>query len=100
MFIKPEGTDFGTPVKTLLNVDESEQRLKSLERITRTDISFEARRRQDAEFVFMAGFARQARQLRPQLKFYNAGDLPVYATSHVYISGTHRLSWGSSRKDW
>lgn len=87
---KPEGTDFGTPVKTLLNVDESEQRLKSLERITRTDISFEARRRQDAEFVFMAGFARQARQLRPQLKFYNAGDLPVYATSHVYTGSINR----------
>jgi outer membrane PBP1 activator LpoA protein len=32
----------------------------------------------------MAAFARQARQLRPQLKFYRASDLPVYATSHVY----------------
>ncbi|NIR61357.1 MAG: penicillin-binding protein activator, partial [Gammaproteobacteria bacterium] len=32
----------------------------------------------------MAAFPRQARQLRPQLEFHQAQDLPVYATSHIY----------------
>ena len=32
----------------------------------------------------MAGFAVQARALRPQLRFHRASSVPVYATSHVY----------------
>jgi len=85
-----QGKDFATPVKTLLNVDESEQRMKSLRRLAGTELGFESRRRQDAEFVFMSGFARQARQLRPQLRFYNASRLPVFATSHVFSGVTNR----------
>lgn len=41
-------------------------------------------RRQDMDFVFVAAYPRQARQIRPQMKFFYAGDVPVYATSHVY----------------
>lgn len=44
-------------------------------------------RRQDIDMVFMTAQPSIARQIRPLLKFYNAGDLPVYATSQVY-SGT------------
>lgn len=44
-------------------------------------------RRQDIDMVFMTAQPVVARQIRPLLKFYNAGDLPVYATSQIY-SGT------------
>nr|VFK03108.1 MAG: hypothetical protein BECKH772B_GA0070898_103271 [Candidatus Kentron sp. H]VFK03591.1 MAG: hypothetical protein BECKH772C_GA0070978_101367 [Candidatus Kentron sp. H]VFK03853.1 MAG: hypothetical protein BECKH772A_GA0070896_103591 [Candidatus Kentron sp. H] len=37
--------------------------------------------------ILMAAFPREARQLRPQLKFHYAGKVPIYATSHVF-SGT------------
>jgi outer membrane PBP1 activator LpoA protein len=40
--------------------------------------------RQDADVIFLAAFPQQARQIRPLLLFYNAGDLPVYATSLIY----------------
>ena len=38
----------------------------------------------DADFIFLAAFPAQARQLRPQIAYQNGGLLPVYATSHVY----------------
>ncbi|ALG66898.1 penicillin-binding protein activator [Beggiatoa leptomitoformis] len=34
--------------------------------------------------VFMAGFAQQARQIRPYFDYYAANRLPIYSTSHVY----------------
>ncbi|MGF1546330.1 MAG: penicillin-binding protein activator [Thiotrichales bacterium] len=34
--------------------------------------------------VFMAATPRQARQLKSQLKHYNLGQTPVFATSHLY----------------
>ena len=50
-------------------------------------LEFEPRRRQDAEFVFLAAMPRDGRQLRPQLRFHYAYDLPVYATSSIYLPG-------------
>lgn len=48
------------------------------------ELKFDGRRRRDADFVFVAAFPTQARQIRPQLRFYFAGDLPIYSTSHAY----------------
>jgi len=76
--------DIAGAVKRLMNIDQSEQRARQLIAQLGKRIEYEPRRRQDVDLVFMAAFARQARQLRPQLKFYRASDLPVYATSHVY----------------
>lgn len=82
-----DGHDFANPVRQLLNIDESKIRHRYIRSQASEDIKFEMRRRQDIDFVFLAGYPKQARQLRPQFDFYNAGSLPVYATSHVY-SGT------------
>ena len=79
-----DGSDMSSPVRKLLNIDESDARYRSLRKVLGGDINKEARRRQDVDFVFMAAFPRQARQLRPQLEFYRAQDLPVYSTSHIY----------------
>lgn len=80
----PDNNDYSDQIKRLLDLDESEQRHVELERLLQRSLQFEPYRRQDADFIFMAAFPRQARLLRPQLKFHYAGDLPVYSTSHVY----------------
>lgn len=36
--------------------------------------------------IFIAANSRQARLIKPQLKFHHAQDLPVYATSHISSS--------------
>ncbi len=82
--------DFSGPLRSLLNIDESEQRRRTLSQLLGTELKFEPRRRQDAGFIFMVAFPRQARLIKPQLKFHYAGDLPVYATSHLYTGTADR----------
>ena len=82
--------DYAKPVRQAMNIDDSKQRYRQLKRLLGGKLEYEDRRRQDVDFVFIAAFPEQARQLRPQLKFYKASRLPVYATSHVYSGKTDR----------
>jgi outer membrane PBP1 activator LpoA protein len=79
-----ENNDFTAQIEPLLNLDESLRRRQTLEKLLQQPLKFEPRRRQDADFIFMAAFPRQGRLLRPQLKFHYAGDLAVYSTSHIF----------------
>lgn len=79
-----DSADFKTPIQAALNLDTSKNRHRSLEHLLGQKLEYEPRRRQDAEAVFLLAFAKQARQLKPQLRFHHAGDIPVYATSHVF----------------
>jgi outer membrane PBP1 activator LpoA protein len=45
-------------------------------------------RRQDVDFIFLAATPQQAQQIKPTLAFQYAGDVPVYATSHLF-TGAH-----------
>ena len=76
--------DMSVPVVTLLNIDESTERGVELRKVLGRRVRFEPRRRSDVDFVFMAGFPREARQLRPQFEFHDAAGVPIYSTSHVY----------------
>lgn len=40
--------------------------------------------RQDADVIFMVATPIYARQIRPLLRYYFAGNIPVYATSQIY----------------
>jgi len=76
--------DFSEPLKALLAINESNTRKKNLSRLLGKKLNFEPRRRKDIDFIFMAAFPRQARLIPPQLKFFHAGSLPIYATSHSF----------------
>ncbi len=76
--------DFSQPIKRMLNIDQSEQRYNRLRHAIPTEIKFVPRRRQDVDFIFMAAFPKQARQIVPQLRFHHAADIPVYTTSSAY----------------
>ncbi len=80
----PKQHDFGTPIQALLNINESKQRKRSLQRLFGKSIKFEPRRRQDAHFIFLAAKTKKARQIRPQLQFHHAAGIPIYGTSHLY----------------
>lgn len=79
-----DSQDIADSVKWLLNIDKSEQRWRTLKSHLNRDVKYEVRRRKDIDFIFMAAFPREARQIRPLLKFHHASDTPVYATSHVF----------------
>jgi outer membrane PBP1 activator LpoA protein len=76
--------DFSLPIRKLFNIDDSKNRYRKLSRLLKTKLKYTTYRRQDIDFIFIAGFPRQARQIRPQLKFFHASQVPVYATSHIF----------------
>jgi outer membrane PBP1 activator LpoA protein len=78
--------DYSTAIKSLLNVTTSNHRKSILQQVIKEQVRFEARRRQDVDMIFIAANSRQARLIKPQLKFHHAQDLPVYATSHISAS--------------
>jgi len=79
--------DFTSLLKAPLEIDLSEQRGLELRRYVNRNLSYTPRRRQDIDFVVVLGYSEKVRQIKPALDFLYAGDLPVYATSHIY-SGT------------
>ncbi len=50
-------------------------------------------RRQDVDFLFLAATPQQAQQVKPTLIFQYAGDLPVYATSHLHAATDNRSQY-------
>jgi len=76
--------DFSDTVRTLLKLEDSVDRRAEVQKLLGKKVAFEPQPRQDADFLFLIAKADAARVIRPQMKFYYAGELPVYATSHVY----------------
>ena len=78
--------DYSAAITNLLNLTTSKHRKSILQQTIKEQVRFEARRRQDVDMIFIAANSRQARLIKPQLKFHHAQDLPVYATSHISSS--------------
>ena len=76
--------DYTDPVKRLLNITQSEARKERLESVIKMKLKFEARPREDINFIFLAADPRHARLIKPQLNYHRAARVPVYATSHVF----------------
>jgi outer membrane PBP1 activator LpoA protein len=87
----PQNSDYSVAIKSLLQLNQSEQRRRTVQSIIKAEVEFEPRRRQDADFIFIGASPQQARLIRPQLSYHYASDLPVYATSHVF-SGIENIS--------
>ena len=77
-------SDYAPIIRKLLGLDKSIVRERILRAQLDIDLEFTPRRRDDMDFLFLAANADQARQLVPQLRFFQAHDLALYATSYVY----------------
>lgn len=77
-------SDYTDPVKRLLNINQSEARKDRLESVVKMKLKFEARPREDINFIFLATDPRHARLIKPQLSYHRAARVPVYASSHVF----------------
>ena len=84
-----KNNDYSAAIKDLLNLTSSNHRRSILQQVIGEEVRFEARRRQDIDMIFIAANSRQARLIKPQLKFHRAQDLPVYATSHISSSNAN-----------
>lgn len=85
----PKQSDFSGPIKSLLNIHASEERHRKIAALIREDLEFTPQIRQDVDFIFLSAFPRQARLLRPQIKYHHGEELPILATSHVNAGETN-----------
>ncbi len=79
--------DQSETIKQLLNMNYSFARKERLEKVLRARIPTEryyARPRQDIDFIFLAADAPRGRLIKPQLNFFQASQVPVYSTSHIF----------------
>ncbi len=76
--------DFSSTIEDLMGLTGSVKRYQRLRANIGGPLQFDPRRRQDAEFIFLAADAPAGRLLKSQLKFHYSGDLPVYSTSAIY----------------
>ena len=75
-------------IADLFQLRESEARARRLQNTLGTSLDAQPARRQDVDFIFLAATPQQAQQIKPTLAFQYAGDVPVYATSHLF-TGAH-----------
>ncbi len=76
--------DYSALIKQVVGLNDATQRARRVQGDLGTPLVFEPQRRRDIDALFMAARPGVARRIKPQLAFHNAGDLPIYATSHVY----------------
>ena len=76
--------DYSRIIQKLLEVNQSISRERVLSAQLGINLEFTPRRRDDIDLLFFAGNSKQARLLVPQLRFFQAHDLPIYATSNIF----------------
>ena len=80
---RPGVQDFSNEIENLMGLTGSVSRYQRMRANIGGNLQFDPRRRQDAEFIFLASDAPAGRLLKAQLKFHYSGDLPVYSTSSI-----------------
>jgi outer membrane PBP1 activator LpoA protein len=81
---EPALQDFSAPTATLLNVRRSADRHRRLAANLGVPVQFEARRRDDIDMIFaMVSDSQTGRLIASQLRFYGAGDIPIYANAEI-----------------
>ncbi|MDX1497474.1 MAG: penicillin-binding protein activator [Salinisphaeraceae bacterium] len=87
-YYNPDDRDFQEPIKQLLQYDRqraaSIDAAKNRRRDGEDGIRPYSAIRTDFDFIFLVAKPEAARLIRPQLRFYRASAVPVYATSQVY----------------
>ncbi|HEY6530105.1 MAG TPA: penicillin-binding protein activator [Cellvibrionaceae bacterium] len=76
-------TDFGELTRRALQIDQSENRVKAIAQII-GPVEAQPTARTDIDMIFAVVQPEQARQLKPNLNFYYAANVPLYATSSVF----------------
>ena len=76
--------NYSKVIKDAMQLDRSEKRYQRLTWLIGNKIEFQPRRRGDVDFIFLVARPQEAHAIKPLLAFHYAGNIPVYATSHIY----------------
>ncbi len=86
-----DNEDIHKTMRDFLHINQSQARENRIKQILGHSIESSITRRQDFDVVFLLAYPSKARQIIPLLKYYYAGDVPVYATSTVYSGNANAL---------
>ncbi len=76
--------DYSEPIGRLLKTGASNRRARNLQARLGQNLSFQPRRRRDADLVFVVARAPQGQLLVPQLRYNYSGDLPIFANRNIF----------------
>jgi len=77
-----QSDDLNKSMRNFLKISDSGAGAKTIKKLI--GLHTEPSRRQDFDMIFLVAYPSKARQIMPLLKYFYAGDVPVYATSSVY----------------
>jgi outer membrane PBP1 activator LpoA protein len=80
-------------VADLFQLRKSEGRAQRVQNTVGTQVAAQPSRRQDIDFMFLAATPQQAQQIKPTMVFQYAGDVPVYATSHLFTNSNDHAQY-------
>lgn len=83
--------DLNKKMKDFLHINLSQQREKKVKELLGSQIQTVMSRRQDFDMIFLLAYPTIARQIMPLLRYYDAADVPVFATASVYGGTTNAL---------
>lgn len=78
--------DITSKIKTLLRVHEPKEHKNRIKNSDQASAEYSHRRRHDFDIFFLVANPSQGQQIRPLLRYFYAGDVPVLATSTIYDS--------------
>ena len=71
-------------ISTALQIDGAYKNDRKLKQMLHENMRFVPTRRQDFDSLFLVASPSMGRQIEPLLRFYFAGNIPIYATSQIY----------------
>jgi outer membrane PBP1 activator LpoA protein len=80
----PAVSDHGELLTGALMISDSHDRKNRVQATLGINLNFEPTRRDDFDVFFLAATPAQGRQIRPQLRFHEAGDKPVFAMGRIW----------------
>ena len=85
-------TDLNVAIRDFLHVSAREASQKQYHAPRgQKNAGMASKRRQDFDMIFLLSYPTKARQIVPLLRYYFAGDVPIYATSTVYSGNTNTM---------
>lgn len=90
---------FSEPIKRALNLDASQARHRRLENLLGENLEFEPHPRGDVDYVFLYASAANARQIIPQLAFFQTQQLAAFPTQLLPIYATAAAFDGNPGRD-
>lgn len=77
-------SDYSDAIQRLLQLERSRDRAERVRNALGQRVEYEQTRRQDAQALYLAASVDDARQIRPQIRFFQGADLPVYASGRLF----------------